>query len=170
MQNQPTPIELCNHTSVGMMVFNAQHHLLLIERRKYPYGYACPAGHVDDGETYEQAAQRELREEVGLEVVHLDCVLETTVDNACRRPAGSWHRWKVYQVQTTGELHRNLSETKNAGWFDLPHIEALASKTQHYRAGIISEQSWQEQPGLEPVWYNFLTTLGILPSSKEQPL
>src|SRR5258708_800280 len=86
MQNESAPIEICNHTSVGMIVFNAQHHLLLIERRKYPSGYACPAGHVDNGETYEQAALRELHEEVGLEAVHLHCVLDITVDNACRRP------------------------------------------------------------------------------------
>src|SRR6266849_9764330 len=112
MPNEPTPIEICNHTSVGMIVFNAQHHLLLIERRKYPYGYACPAGHVDNGETYEQAAVRELREEVGLEAVHLRCVLDTTVENTSRRPSGDWHCWKVYQVQTTGALDRNLSETK----------------------------------------------------------
>ncbi len=42
MPNEPAPVEMCNHTSVGMIVFNLQHHLLLIERRMFPYGYACP--------------------------------------------------------------------------------------------------------------------------------
>jgi ADP-ribose pyrophosphatase YjhB (NUDIX family) len=169
MHNEPTPIEICNHTSVGMIVFNDQHHLLLIERRKFPYGYACPAGHVDNGETYELAALRELREEVGLVAVHLDCVLDITVENTCRRPSGDWHRWKVYQVQSTGELKRNLSETKDAGWFALPHIEALARKTERYRTGALSEALWQEHPGLEPVWYDFLSTLHMLPTDQEQP-
>jgi len=104
---------------------------------------------------------------VGLVAVHLDCVLDTTVDNACRRPYGDWHRWKVYQVQTTGALDRNLSETKQAGWFDPSAIEALASKTERYRAGALAEELWQEQPGLEPVWYDFLTALKIIPSDKE---
>jgi 8-oxo-dGTP pyrophosphatase MutT (NUDIX family) len=40
---------------------------LLIERRQFPFGFAPPAGHVDDGETYIDAACRELQEEVGLE-------------------------------------------------------------------------------------------------------
>lgn len=168
MQNETAPIEICNHTSVGMMVFNAQHHLLLIERKKYPYGYACPAGHVNTGETYEHAAIRELREEVGLVAVHLGCVLDTTVDIACRRPSGDWHRWKIYRVQTTGEVNRNLRETKQAGWFDLSIIEALASKTERYRTGTIPEQRWREQPGLEPVWYDFLTTMGIIQPNKER--
>ncbi len=169
MHNEPAPIEICNHTSVGMIVFNAQHHLLLIERRKYPYGYACPAGHVDNGETYEQAALRELHEEVGLQAVHLDCVLDLTVDNACRRPYGDWHRWKVYQVQAIGALNRNLSETKQAGWFEPSALAALASKTERYRAGALAEELWQEQPGLEPVWYDILTTLEIIPSNTDTP-
>jgi ADP-ribose pyrophosphatase YjhB (NUDIX family) len=169
MHNETTPIEICNHTSVGMIVFNEQHHLLLIERRKFPYGYACPAGHVDNGETYQQAALRELREEVGLEVVHLDCVLDELVENTCRRPYGDWHRWKVYEVQAMGRIGPNLSEAKQAGWFDPSQLAAFARKTERYRAGAISEALWQEQPGLEPVWYDFLSTLDMLPTDQEHP-
>lgn len=42
--------------------------IILIERANPPYGHAIPGGFVDLGETLEQAAVREAREETGLEV------------------------------------------------------------------------------------------------------
>ena len=42
--------------------------ILLIERANEPKGWAIPGGYVDYGETFEEAARREAREETGLEV------------------------------------------------------------------------------------------------------
>jgi 8-oxo-dGTP diphosphatase len=42
--------------------------IVLIERANPPYGWAIPGGFVDLGEIVEQAAVREAREEVGLDV------------------------------------------------------------------------------------------------------
>lgn len=45
-----------------------QGRIVLIERHHEPLGWALPGGFVDVGETVEQAAMREIREETGLEV------------------------------------------------------------------------------------------------------
>ncbi len=45
--------------------------VVLIKRRNPPLGWAIPGGFVDYGETLEEAAVREAREETSLELAHL---------------------------------------------------------------------------------------------------
>ena len=42
--------------------------IVLIERKNRPYGWALPGGFMDYGETFEEAAQREAKEETSLDV------------------------------------------------------------------------------------------------------
>ena len=42
--------------------------VVFIKRAKPPFGWAIPGGYVEVGETAEQAAQRELKEETNLDV------------------------------------------------------------------------------------------------------
>ncbi|MGW8311605.1 MAG: NUDIX domain-containing protein [Desulfuromonadales bacterium] len=53
------------------IIVNINGGVVLIERRNPPHGWALPGGFVDYGETLEDAAFREAREEIGLEVYNL---------------------------------------------------------------------------------------------------
>jgi 8-oxo-dGTP diphosphatase len=53
--------------------------IILIKRKNPPYGWALPGGFVDYGETLEQAAVREAKEETSLDV-QLICQMHTYSD------------------------------------------------------------------------------------------
>lgn len=53
------------------IIIRAGEEIILIERRNPPLGWALPGGFVDYGESLEEAAIREAREETGLEIENL---------------------------------------------------------------------------------------------------
>lgn len=151
----------CDHTSVGMLVWR-KGKLLLIERKRFPFGFAPPAGHVDDKSSFEEAARKELEEEVGLKAKNLKLIFEGRKNNHCQRKEGTWHYWKIYEVETEGKVRRNPDETKQAGGYSKKEIEKLTKRTQRYIDGKISEDEWEKSPGLEVVWCQWMKKLKVI--------
>lgn len=56
--------------AVGGFVINPENKLLLIRGDKWNGAYVVPGGHVEFGETFEQALIRELHEETGLAITN----------------------------------------------------------------------------------------------------
>ncbi|GBQ13968.1 RNA pyrophosphohydrolase [Swaminathania salitolerans] len=65
------PDSLPYRPNVGVMLFDRRGALFLARRADLPEIWQCPQGGIDEGETPEQAALRELREETGLETARL---------------------------------------------------------------------------------------------------
>lgn len=128
------------HYSVGALIErNGQY--LLIDRAKEPFGLAGVAGHIDDGETPSDALRREVREEVGLEIITAELLFEEEADNLCSRGVPV-HYWHLFKCRVDGYVKTNQSEVLSCAWYS------------PYFLNIIG--------GLEPIWERWLKELNIL--------
>ena len=113
------------HRAVHVLVFNAQ-GLLYLQRRSdnkdtHPGKWTTSAsGHVDPDEDYIQAAVRELREELGLELA----LEEVGAIAACNRTENEFTR--VYRAVADGEPRPNPMEITEGRWFTLVEARELA--------------------------------------------
>lgn len=154
----------CDNQSVGVVLKNQQGELALLKRGRYPVGMAPAAGHIDAHGTPEQAAIDELHEELGVDLA-INGLTKTVIEhrlvkNLCRRPGGEYHIWNIYEATIDGaELKPDPHETKGAGWYALGAVQALANRTKLYMNRDINEREWRNNPGLEVVWYDFLSEL-----------
>ena len=65
---QEVPVYRNPVPTVDVVICIPERGIVLIERRNPPFGWALPGGFVDYGESVEQAALREAKEETGLDV------------------------------------------------------------------------------------------------------
>ncbi len=54
--------------TTDVIIYEPDRGIVIIRRKSPPAGYALPGGFVDEGESVEQAAVREMREETSLDV------------------------------------------------------------------------------------------------------
>ena len=129
------------HFSVGALI-EKDGKFLLIDRNLHPFGFACVAGHVDEGESPEVALEREVREECGLIVESAKLVAEEEVTQKNKCTYGvEQHKWFVFSCTVSGDLKTNEQEVKSSGWYTPTEIKELK---------------------VEPVWKYWLQKLAII--------
>jgi 8-oxo-dGTP diphosphatase len=114
-----------HHVCIGALI-RLQDKILLLKRRSYPYGYDIPAGHVEYGETPEQAAKREIFEETGLRVKDPTLIYNGVLKgNKCRYGAEN-HIYYFYEYKAPNEHPILSDESESVGWYTPEEIGALA--------------------------------------------
>ncbi|MEK7640846.1 MAG: NUDIX domain-containing protein [Patescibacteria group bacterium] len=143
------PIYLDLPCKAAGVIVRCQGKILMVDRRVGTLGRACPAGHLDAGESAAECASRELFEETGL-LLHPKADLKLRLNknvfgNHCGRGEQN-HEWSVFEA--------------NLGDEDFPRIE-LREPKKHCGIGwfLPSELTNVE---LEVVWRLFLKKLLII--------
>ncbi|HUW21685.1 MAG TPA: NUDIX hydrolase [Candidatus Bathyarchaeia archaeon] len=116
------------HESASVFVIRSDEKILFVERTIYPYGFTVPSGHIEEKETPEYAARRELFEEAGIRTHKLIFFsTEDIVGDLCRRGADC-HRHHFYILTLSGkpEIKTDREEGRRHTWMNIN--EALRKK------------------------------------------
>lgn len=124
------------HRSVYILLFNARGELLIHRRAMskdvYPGFYTgSVTGHVDYGETYDEAAKRELREELGIEAP-LEKIAKFRSFSEVEKEI-SW----LYACRYGGEIHPDPEEIIETRFVSLEELaEDIALGRREYTNGF----------------------------------
>lgn len=118
--------------AAGGLVVNTSGQALLIYRRN---SWDLPKGKVDEGETMEEAAVREVKEETGLVDVQLQQSLGTTYHTYREKREKRILKetfWYVMRTSNDKLIPQAEEDIEQAVWVDLPAF--LAEKRDMYRS------------------------------------
>lgn len=117
------------HRAAGAYVFNRKKQLLMQKRSEskdmFPgYWVFSVGGHVDSGDSYDQAIQREIKEELGVEMN------VSRVEKTLQREPEETEFWQIYMGIHDGPfVNFNTTEIEKLRFFDVTDLIA-ASKDQ----------------------------------------
>jgi len=125
------------------VIIHSDEGVLLIKRKNPPPGWAIPGGFIDAGETAEEAAVREMKEETGLHVILTDLL---GVYSAPKRDP----RLYTVSIVFTGEGRGHLlagDDAKEARFF---REESLPGEIAFDHRKILSDYFRYIKTGIKP--------------------
>ncbi len=139
------------HRSAHIFVTHGNYVFLQLRschKKQFPNKWdTSAAGHVDSGETYIQAAIRELKEELAIDLNtdHLSTKLEEVTDIPASKDNG-FEFVKIFCINFTNkpEISLAIDEITCGGWFETNHISYWVKKHPEHFAG-----------GFNEIWHNF---------------
>jgi isopentenyl-diphosphate delta-isomerase type 1 len=139
-----------NHRAVHVLIFNQRGEVFLqkrsMEKDCFPGAWDSSAsGHVDRGEDYDACALREVREELGVQLVAMPQRLFRVA--ACER-TGHEFVW-VYQCAHEGPFELHPEEIERGGWFTLEAVDrwVATGAGEFASAFLLIWERWREEHG-----------------------
>ena len=123
--------------TVGALIFNQDDEILLIQGKKFHDTYVIPGGHIEVGETIEEALRREIKEETGLEI---DDIQLLSLQESIFNPHYHEKRHFLYLDFTcrTDSVHVVLNEESQAYvWVAVP--DAFTLPLHPYTRALLQE-------------------------------
>ncbi len=112
------------YPTVDIIIYTPEGQVVLIERKNSPKGWALPGGFVDYGESVEEAAKREAREEIGVEV-ELEALLGV-YSSPDRDPRHHTITVVFMAPLLDGSLIKAGDDAQNASLFSLDSLPTMA--------------------------------------------
>jgi len=134
--------------TVGVAVVVVEANRLLLVKRVGSYeGMWCiPCGHVEWGEDYREAAQREMKEETGLEVaVGPVFAAHSNFHDLQKQTVGIW----IWGTRIGGELKAG-SDASDVGFFSTDNLpEPMAFPTDRF---VCEQLRFSLESNIIPIW------------------
>ena len=121
---------------VLLFVFNDKDEVLMQLRTDYKK-YGFPGGAMELGESFEEVARRELKEEINLDIIDLEMVKVLSGKDTYREyPNGDklYDITAIYVVKKySGDLKVNDNESKKLEWFNVGNLPSnMTEHTKNY--------------------------------------
>lgn len=131
----PSSYKLCMPKAAGALITDGQ-HVLLTRRASHlhsnPNTWALPGGHIEPGESIEQAALREAHEELGHlppGLVHTKTIV-VTPDYAVVVLVVSSDAMVTYRPFLNNNLTREILETAGWDWMPLDELQVVGNSVR----------------------------------------
>jgi nucleoside triphosphatase len=134
--------------TVGALIFNLEGKLFLVRSLKWHDRFVIPGGHIELGETMEQALRREIREETGFEIsgITFICFQEFIFDTAYwKKRHFIFFDFACTTSSTRAELN---SEAQEYRWVSIE--EALKMPIEPFTKKTIQEFQKKFPRGIQP--------------------
>jgi isopentenyl-diphosphate delta-isomerase type 1 len=127
------------HRAVHVLIFNSRGELFLQKRSMkkdcFPGTWDSSAsGHLDAGETYDDCALREVKEELGLQ---LPCTPDRLFKVDACPETGQEFVW-IYKCQSDGPFALHPDEIEDGGWFSPEQISTwIMERPQDFAGALV---------------------------------
>ena len=125
----------------GLLVINDENEILLQLRDDFN-AWGCPGGSMELGESFEETAKRELKEETGLEALSLKMIGVLSGKETFRTYPNGDQLYDITAIfiidKYKGDLMIDNKETKGLSWFSVENLpKNLSPMTEKFKNRII---------------------------------